>query len=175
MESKTQGSAEVGSYSKEAGPRTAAEIWSRIGLGFWFRVGAHLQMIPLTHRRPHPAPASAASAPAQRPAQPRCGSFGDAATCVPAGPPRLIILSMPPLPSAPAPAFGLPPHPCFPFTWGMSSAPMTAASPGRSPTAPGRSASASSTKPLRAAARSSSGPVQPNTARAPASTSASCL
>ncbi|KAK2087191.1 hypothetical protein P7K49_033098 [Saguinus oedipus] len=46
---------------------------------------------------------------------------------------------------------------------------MTAASPGRSPTAPGRSASASSTRPLTAAARSSSGPEQPSTASAPAS------
>lgn len=52
---------------------------------------------------------------------------------------------------------------------------MTAASPGRSPAAPGRSSSASSTRPLRAAARSSSGPEQPSTASAPARTRASCL
>lgn len=52
---------------------------------------------------------------------------------------------------------------------------MTAASPGRSPAAPGRSARASSTRPLRVAARSSSGPAQPSTASAPASASASCL
>lgn len=80
-----------------------------------------------------------------------------------------------PLPPSPSPALRLPPHFCSPRTWGMSRAPMTAASPGRSPAAPGRSASASSTRPLRVAARSSSGPAQPSTASAPASASASCL